>query len=297
MKRRSICTLLLALLSFGAPAWAAKVTICHVPPGNPSNFHTITISDNALPAHLGHGDLVGACSANCGQLCDDGNACTIDACDAGGHCAATHPPVNCNDSNACTTDSCNPATGCASAPKTCVDGNLCTVDSCDPITGNCVFPPVACPIDQTCNPANGNCESTAVDNCLSDPCFRGTCVSQPNGFTCQCPPGYTGDSCDIDIDECESNPCLNGDCTDQVNSYQCSCLPGFTGPNCEIEASPTYNCTDRNPCTPENILAGSFYFAADDPGRFIQCAPNGACFIMQCGPGESWDPSSTACNP
>jgi hypothetical protein len=33
-----------------------KVTICHVPPGNPSNAHLITVSKNALQAHLDHGD-------------------------------------------------------------------------------------------------------------------------------------------------------------------------------------------------------------------------------------------------
>lgn len=39
----------------------AKVTICHIPPGNPANAHTITISANALPAHLAHGDNTGMC--------------------------------------------------------------------------------------------------------------------------------------------------------------------------------------------------------------------------------------------
>ena len=33
-----------------------KITICHVPPGNPGNCHEITISTNALDAHYGHGD-------------------------------------------------------------------------------------------------------------------------------------------------------------------------------------------------------------------------------------------------
>lgn len=39
-----------------------KVTICHVPPGNPSNAHTINVSVNALDAHLDHGDLLGSCA-------------------------------------------------------------------------------------------------------------------------------------------------------------------------------------------------------------------------------------------
>ena len=33
-----------------------KVVICHIPPGNPENGHSIKISMNALPAHLAHGD-------------------------------------------------------------------------------------------------------------------------------------------------------------------------------------------------------------------------------------------------
>lgn len=33
-----------------------KVTICHVPPGNPENAHEITVSVFALPAHWAHGD-------------------------------------------------------------------------------------------------------------------------------------------------------------------------------------------------------------------------------------------------
>lgn len=38
-----------------------KVTICHIPPGNPANAHTITVGAPAVPAHLAHGDLLGPC--------------------------------------------------------------------------------------------------------------------------------------------------------------------------------------------------------------------------------------------
>lgn len=38
------------------------VTICHIPPGNPNNPITITISVNALQAHLNHGCSVGPCN-------------------------------------------------------------------------------------------------------------------------------------------------------------------------------------------------------------------------------------------
>jgi hypothetical protein len=38
-----------------------KVVICHVPPGNPDNAHTIIIGAPAVPAHLAHGDYEGEC--------------------------------------------------------------------------------------------------------------------------------------------------------------------------------------------------------------------------------------------
>jgi hypothetical protein len=40
---------------------AAKVTLCHIPPGNPANAHTITVGAPAVPAHLAHGDTLGPC--------------------------------------------------------------------------------------------------------------------------------------------------------------------------------------------------------------------------------------------
>ena len=43
-----------------------KVLICHIPPGNQENAHIISVSVNAVPAHVAHGDPVppdlGPCS-------------------------------------------------------------------------------------------------------------------------------------------------------------------------------------------------------------------------------------------
>ena len=47
--------------SFAEASSMDKVTICHIPPGNPENAHTITIDISALPAHLAHGDTLGPC--------------------------------------------------------------------------------------------------------------------------------------------------------------------------------------------------------------------------------------------
>jgi hypothetical protein len=48
------------LTGAASAAPAPKIQICHIPPGNPANWHTITISEKALGAHLKHGDLPGA---------------------------------------------------------------------------------------------------------------------------------------------------------------------------------------------------------------------------------------------
>ena len=40
-----------------------KANICHVPPGNFENPHTITIGQSAVEAHLAHGDTLGECKS------------------------------------------------------------------------------------------------------------------------------------------------------------------------------------------------------------------------------------------
>jgi Tfp pilus assembly major pilin PilA len=38
-----------------------KLTICHYPPENPGNKHSLTLSESAWPAHRDHGDTLGPC--------------------------------------------------------------------------------------------------------------------------------------------------------------------------------------------------------------------------------------------
>src|SRR5262249_39936317 len=45
------------------PGSTKKTTICHIPPGNPANAHTICVGNAAVPAHLNnHGDSIGPCA-------------------------------------------------------------------------------------------------------------------------------------------------------------------------------------------------------------------------------------------
>jgi hypothetical protein len=50
------------LLTLQDPA-QPKVTICHIPPGQPDNRHEITVGESAVAAHIAeHGDYIGPCA-------------------------------------------------------------------------------------------------------------------------------------------------------------------------------------------------------------------------------------------
>jgi hypothetical protein len=71
MNRKYIVAILIvALAMIGATVSIAdspgKVDVCHIPPGNPANAHTINVSVNAVPAHLAHGDFLGTCEGGGG---------------------------------------------------------------------------------------------------------------------------------------------------------------------------------------------------------------------------------------
>ncbi len=175
----------LVVAGSASAAGADKVTICHFPPGNPGNFQTITIAPSALPAHLGHHDFGGPCENDCtllGSVCDDGNSCTVDTCNADGTCAHS-APTDCNDGNPCTADSCDPDTGaCVTTPvstsTTCDDGNACTgpLDNCDS-SGECHGAPIAgcCTTNAACNDQNP---------CTNDTCNLGTHTCTNSTKTC-----------------------------------------------------------------------------------------------------------------
>lgn len=64
----------------GSPAILAgpeNVLVCHVPPGNPANAHVISVSPNAVAAHLAHGDCPADESAQVGQPCSCESASLI----------------------------------------------------------------------------------------------------------------------------------------------------------------------------------------------------------------------------
>uniref|UniRef100_A0A8C2T3U8 Protein eyes shut homolog n=1 Tax=Coturnix japonica TaxID=93934 RepID=A0A8C2T3U8_COTJA len=79
-----------------------------------------------------------------------------------------------------------------------------------------------------------NCEID-INECYSRPCQnRGTCIDLPNDVACSCLPLFTGKFCERILNPCELLPCLNNaTCVSQQQNYKCRCMPGFTGKNCE----------------------------------------------------------------
>lgn len=48
--------------AFADKGGQAKVTSCHIPPGNPDNRHEVTTGEPSVAAHIrNHGDYIGPC--------------------------------------------------------------------------------------------------------------------------------------------------------------------------------------------------------------------------------------------
>jgi len=171
-------------------------------------------------------------------VCDDGNACTADGCEAG---ACVFSPLSCNDGDACTADHCNPGQGCVFTAVFCDDGNACTSDTCDPQSG-CTYDAVvcddqsACTVD-SCDPAQGCLYASVTCNdgngCTEDSCDPAT------GCTIRAINCDDGDPCSVDA--CAGELCTHTARTDsdgngQVDGNDLSrfiaCMTGTGGDSC-----------------------------------------------------------------
>jgi len=120
----------------GGPANSTKVTLCHIPPGNPSNAHTITVGAPAVKAHLKHGDTLGACGgggepdAGTGGEQDAGSGGGTDAGSGGGTDAGS------GGGDVDAGPACSPVGGTCGGGVSCCSGLSCGTDGyCEPIIG------------------------------------------------------------------------------------------------------------------------------------------------------------------
>jgi len=127
----------------------AKVTICHIPPGNPDNAHTIEVGAAALGAHLAHGDTLGECG-------DEG-----EGEGEGGEGGST---------------------GSGSGPVCSVDGVPCDadIDCCSNLCGGSGI----CVSQCTLGPELGGSSCSADNDCCAGSCIEGSCYE---GWSCNLP--------------------------------------------------------------------------------------------------------------
>jgi len=254
---RVLLGLTMAALMGGVSAHAAeKICICHIPPGNPDNAHTICIGAPAVRAHLRHGDTMGECTVRCGgeagDTCAADEFCRRDAgvCDlsAEGECVAI--PASCDDpaDPVCGCDGITYDNACLAAAAgatidhegacegvgvacggesgaTCGDGTFCKREdgacSAD-APGVCTSLPVSC--SPAYEPVCG-CDGTTYSNaCFADVAGvpvrqTGACVE---GIACG---GAAGDTC-AEGEFCRSD---TGVCTAGGDGH-CTGVPGICSP-------------------------------------------------------------------
>ncbi|XP_075365269.1 protein crumbs homolog 1 [Mycteria americana] len=187
-----------------------------------------------------------------------------------------------NDSR-CLSNSCQKSSTCIAGRKDdtcrCADVSVDTMEElCNKTSDPCSSNP--CLQNATCLSSAGNlsftCEcpagyngptcETAVSVCDTNPCEHGgTCQNGLAGPTCLCSAGYTGALCEMDFDECISEPCHNGAvCRDGVDEYSCYCVPGYQGKHCDLEV---------NECVSDPCLNGAT--CLNQVGQYVCICPLG----------------------
>lgn len=268
------CVALLFAVVSVANSGAQKLELCHVPPGDPSDAHTITVGLRAAESHLAnHDDSLGACVTACATVgeCDDGDLCTSDKCLPSGFCE--NLPVDCDDGNECTEDTCGSAIGCVNTNKAtgtlCRVFNPCAISRCIQNNGSfsCIFissdePGTACDDGEPC---------TTNDRCVGQPPIL-LCTGFVTGTECDCFDYLAAD--DVLHPFCDDgNVCTEGDRCSQ-DSLQCSSGLGI---DCRCgSCDPVLGCLGE--CASDSDCSG---------GSPICCFgdPQPGCCKPSCGPG------------
>ncbi len=174
-----------------------------------------------------------------GTACDDGKPCTDKTTCALGVCGGGAPKA-CNDGDACTIDSCDAVAGCTFKVKSCDDGNACTPDGCDGKTGACKV--AAHPAGTPCDADGSGC--TVADACDGKGACKAGAVAKCDAKVGACeqalcqPKGSDGFSCVVTAQP-DGTPCPDGDpCYVGAACKGGQCKPGATPTLWSLTAKP-----------------------------------------------------------
>ena len=240
--------------------------LCDPTVGCTHTHNELPCSDDSI-CTLGDTCDAGLCVPGVEMQCDDGNACTTDACDAQSGC--THVPGDggCDDGNACTDeDTCTNGFCLGLSLTDCGDDNICTDDSCNALTG-------------CANTANANpCTDGSVCT-LNDACQDGACVPG-NELSCDDNSECTDDACSPETG-CSHTP-AEGACNDgDVCTVDDSCQDG------ECVSGSQLDCNDDDDCTTDSCDANTGC-------KNVAITP--CCGNSEVEDGETCDDGNTAAN-
>ena len=220
---------------------------------NPATSNTLIITITST--NDGNACTVDACNTTTGiathtNTTNDGNACTTDVCNTA--TGVTHTPVNTDDGNACTTDACATSTGAiAHTPVATNDGNACTTDACNTLSGAITHTFVdtndgnAC-TDDFCNSSSGAITHTPVNTSDGNACTTDACNTSSGTIT------HTNVNTD------DGNACTTDGCITSTGVITHDAVPVNDGNACTTDACNTLtgaithtfiNTSDGNACT------------------------------------------------
>ena len=284
-------------------------------------------TDN-VPCTIGDVCSGGKCAAGTAKVCNDGNACTTDACDkVSGACTFTvvggcgnycYANAECkDDGNVCTSEICDvkskqcthPA---VSVPTNCTDNKPCTTGDackggvCQPTAAKVCTDNNACTAD-LCEPNTGNCmflnqDGKACDDgvpcTVAETCQGGKC----GGINKNCNDGKacTADSCDAKsgvclnavIVGCGGNCAVDSDCKDDGSA--CSVEFCNATKKCDIKSAiDGVSCNDGLVCTGTDVCKGGAC-----AGTVKDCSDNNVCTDDKCEPSKGvcfWVNNAVGC--
>jgi len=297
---------------------AGKVTICHVPPGNPNNAQTITIGLPAVEDHLskGHGgsllDFIGKCECmqrdNVSEVCPDfGGPCSAPTSCEAGRCVYT--PTGRGEECRPSAGICDTVDRCDGTSLTCPadvkedTSVVCRASAgiCD-LADHCDGTNDACPADEkedasvVCRPSGGICDVADYcdgtnDACPADEKEDASVVCRPSGGICD-----VADYCDGTGDACPADEKQGADVVCRASQGECDLVERCTGGSstCPADAKRPdgYPCVgDGNPCSLDQCDGSNdtCQHPAGNPGATCRAAA-GICDVAEVCSG-----TSTAC--